>query len=206
MMSDDPFKAWTGAWTALQETLAKASAGAGADADAAARLREFGQDYAGFATSFWGQFPGAGQPAAAAPWQGPAALQAALAEHYRRMISPAMPPQVTAAGALPALAAAIARCQRAGQALAAQAAAIGADAARRLVAELSRTDAAAAPITTLAALHGLWIECGEAAWAAAVHQDDYAAAQAEWLTSLVELQFEQRRLQQGVEPPPGSGR
>jgi len=39
-----------------------------------------------------------------------------------------------------------------------------------------------------------------------VHQDDYAAAQAEWLTSLVELQFEQRRLQQAVEPPAGSGR
>lgn len=200
-MTDDPFKPWMAAWTALQETLAKVSA----TGDVADRLRESGQDYAGFATTFWSQFPGAGQPPAAAPWQGSAALQAALAEHYRRMISPAMPPQVAAAGTAPALAAAVARCQRAGQALAAQATAIGADAARRLVAELSRTDAAAAPITTLAALHELWIECGEAAWAAAVHQDDYAAAQAEWLTSLVELQFEQRRLQQGAQPPAGSG-
>lgn len=201
-MSDDPFKAWIGAWTAAQEALARGAAGN----DVAQPLREFGQDYAAFATSFWGQFSGAGQPQAAPPWQGSPALQAALAEHYRRMISPAMPPQVTAAGALPALAAAAARCQRAGQALAAQATAIGADAARRLVAELSRTDAAAAPITTLAALHELWVECGEAAWAAAVHRDEYAAAQAEWLTSLVELQFEQRRLQQGAEPPAGSGR
>jgi len=200
-MTDDPFKAWMGAWTAAQETLAGANAGA----EIAQRLREFGQDYAGFATGFWGQFPGAGQPPAAAPWQGSAALQAALAEHYRGMISPAMPPEVAAAGALPALAAAVARCQRAGQALAAQATAIGADAARRLVAELSRTDAAAAPITTLAALHELWIECGEAAWAAAVHQDGYAAAQSEWLSSLIELQFEQQRLRQSERPPAGSG-
>lgn len=202
MMTDDPYKAWLGAFNAAQDTLANVGAGG----DVAQRLREFGQDYADFATSFWGQFPGNAQPPAAAPWQGSAALQAALAEHYRRMISPAMPPQVTAAGTLPALAAAVARCQRAGQALAAQASAIGADAARRLVAELARTDAAAAPITTLAALHDLWVECGEAAWAAAVHQDDYAAAQAEWLTSLVELQFAQRQLQQGGGPPAGSGR
>jgi len=173
-MTDDPFKAWMGAWTALQDTLIRISA--------------------------------AGPTPAAAPWQGSDALQTALAETYRRMIAPAMPPQLAVAGTLPALAAAVARCQRAGQALTAQAAAIGADAARRLVAELSRTDAAAAPITTLAALHELWIECGEAAWSAAVHQDDCAAAQAEWLTSLVELQFAQRQLQQGVASPAGSGR
>lgn len=200
-MTDDPFKAWMGAWTAAQETLARVNAGG----DIAQRLREFGQDYAGVAAGLWGHFPGAGQPPAAAPWQGSAALQAALAEHYRGMISPAMPPQVAAAGTLPALAAAVARCQRASRALAAQATAIGADAARRLVAELSRTDAEAAPITTLAALHELWIECGEAAWAAAVHQDGYAAAQSEWLASLIELQFERRRLQQGAQPPAGSG-
>lgn len=173
----------------------------GAAGDVAQRLLDFGQDYAGLATSFWGQFSGAVQAPAAAPWPGSAALQAALAEHYRRMIAPAMPPEVTAATAMPALAEALARCQRAGQALAAQSSAIGADAARRLVAELSRTDAQAAPVTTLAALHALWIECGEAAWSAAVHQDDYAAAQSEWLAALIELQFEQRRLQQGAQPP-----
>lgn len=200
MVNEDPFKAWTAAWTAARETLAKG----GATGDVAQRLLDFGQDYAGFATSFWGQFAAAGQAPAAAQWQGSAALQAALAEQYRRMISPAMPSQMTAANAMPALAEALTRCQRAGQALAAQSSAIGADAARRLVAELSRTDAAAAPITTLAALHELWIECGEAAWAAAVHQDDYAAAQAEWLAALIELQFEQRRPQQGTQPPAGS--
>lgn len=199
-MTEDPFKAWTAAWTAAREALAKGSAAG----DVAQRLLEFGQDYAGFATIFWGQFSAAGQAPPAAPWQGSAALQAALAEHYRRMISPAMPPQMTAASALPALTEALARCQRAGQALAAQSSAIGADAARRLVAELSRTDATAAPITTLTALHELWIECGEAAWAAAVHQDDYAAAQSEWLAALIELQFEQRRLQQGATPPAGA--
>lgn len=196
-MTEDPFKPWMAAWTAAMETLARGSAAG----NVAQRLLDFGQDYAGFATSVWGQFSGAGQPPAAAQWQGSAALQAALAEQYRRMISPAMPPQMTAASTMPALSEALARCQRAGQALAAQSTAIGADAARRLVAELSRTDAAAAPITTLAALHELWIECGEAAWAAAVHQDDYAAAQSEWLAALIELQFERRRLQQGAQPP-----
>ncbi|HEU0225354.1 MAG TPA: poly(R)-hydroxyalkanoic acid synthase subunit PhaE [Steroidobacteraceae bacterium] len=142
----------------------------------------------------------AGLQSSTAPWQASAPLQAALAEHYSRMILAAMPPELTAPGTLPAQAAAVSHCQRAAQALAARASAIGADAARRLVAELSRTDAAAAPITTLAALHELWIECGEAAWSAAVHQDDYAAAQAEWLASLVELQLERRRPQQGVQP------
>lgn len=200
-MTADPFKAWTDAWTAAQETLARVNAG-GAIAQ---RLREFGQDYAGFATGFWSQFPGAGQPPAAAQWLGSAPLQAALAEHYRSMIGPAALPEMAAASTVPALAAAFARCQRAAQALAAQATAIGADAARRLIAELSRTDAAAAPITTLAALHELWIECGEAAWAAAVHQDGYAAAQSEWLASLVELEFEQQRLRQSARPPAGSG-
>jgi len=196
-MTDDPFKAWMGAWTAATAPAAPGQA----DSDVAKRLFEFGQDYAGFATSFWGQFAGAGQPPAA-QWLGSAPLQASLAEHYRRMIAPAMPAEVAAAAMLPALAGAVARCQRAGQALAAQAAAIGADAAARMAAELSRTDAA--PITTLAALHDLSVECGEAAWSAAVHRDDYAAAQAEWLAALVELQFEQRRLQQPVQPPAGS--
>lgn len=199
-MTEDPFKAWMAAWTAARETLARGSA----QGDVAQRLLDFGQDYAGFATSFWGQFTGAGLAPAAAQWPGSAALQATLADQYCRLISPAMPPQMTDANTMPALTNALARCQRAGQALAARSTAIGADAARRLVAELSRTDAAAAPITTLAALHALWIECGEAAWAAAVHQDDYAAAQSEWLAALIELQCEQRRLQRGAQPPAGA--
>lgn len=130
-------------------------------------------------------------------------LQAMFAGHYRRMLALAMPAPAAATAGQPGLAQAAARCQRAAQALAEQTTAIAADAARRLAAELSRTDASATPIVTLGALHALSIECGETAWTAAVHQDAYADAQAEWLASLVELQFEQRRLQQAAQPPGG---
>ena len=43
------------------------------------------------------------------------------------------------------------------------------------------------PITTLRELHALWIDCGEAAWAAAAHREEFAAAQAELLAAFVEL-------------------
>ena len=36
-------------------------------------------------------------------------------------------------------------------------------------------------------LHSLWIDCGEAAYAAAAHRDEFAAAQAELLAAFVEL-------------------
>jgi hypothetical protein len=164
--------------------------------DAVRQLLEFSQQYAGFAMDCWRLAAGAqAAPAAGMPQPGLEALQPMFAEHYRRLLAPALPPEIPGAAA-PAMAAALARCQRAGQALAAETTAAAADAARRLVAELSRTDAGAPPVTTLRGLHELWIECGEAAWAAAVHGDAYATAQAEWLASLIELQFEQRRLQQ----------
>ena len=130
-------------------------------------------------------------------------LQAMFAGHYRRMLALAMTAPAAGTAEQPGLAQAAARCQRAARTLAGHTATIAADAARRLVAELSRTDAAATPIVTLAALHALSIECGETAWIAAVHQDAYADAQAEWLASLVELQSEQRRLQDAAQAPGG---
>ena len=45
----------------------------------------------------------------------------------------------------------------------------------------------APPITTLRELHALWIDCGEAAYAAAAHRDEFAEAQAELLAAFVEL-------------------
>lgn len=164
--------------------------------DALRQLLEFSQQYSGFAMDCWRLAAGAGAgPATGVPPPGLEALQPMFAEHYRQLLAPAMPPEIPGAAAAPVMAAALARCQRAAQALAAQTTAAAADAARRLVEELSRNDAGAAPITTLRGLHDLWIECGEAAWAATVHGDAFAAAQAEWLASHIELQFEQRRLQ-----------
>jgi hypothetical protein len=77
--------------------------------------------------------------------------------------------------------------------MATQGAEIAADASRRLTMALADENPAATPVTSLRELHDLWVECGEAAWAAAVHQDSYAAVQAEWLAALVELMQEQRR-------------
>ena len=68
-----------------------------------------------------------------------------------------------------------------------QATAIAIDACERLGASLSATGSAAPPITSLRDLHALWIECGEAAYAAAAHREEFAAAQAELLMALVEL-------------------
>jgi hypothetical protein len=52
---------------------------------------------------------------------------------------------------------------------------------------LSASGPAAPPVTTLRELHALWIECGEAAWAAAAHRDEFAEAQAELLAAHVEF-------------------
>jgi hypothetical protein len=120
-------------------------------------------------------------------------MQAAFAESYRRMLMSAAPLGALPTGAGAGVAAAIARCQRAWQAMATQGAEIAADASRRLAAALADENPAATPVTSLRELHDLWVECGEAAWAAAVHQDSYAAVQAEWLAALVELMQEQRR-------------
>jgi hypothetical protein len=36
-------------------------------------------------------------------------------------------------------------------------------------------------------LHELWIECGEAAYAAAAHGEEFSAAQAELLAAMIEM-------------------
>jgi hypothetical protein len=148
-------------------------------------FHESAQAYAAFAADCWRAGLGAAVP-----------LAGVFAEHYRRLLAPVMPAEAVAATAVPALAAAATRCQRAAQALAALANGVATDAARRLTAELARTDAA--PITTLRELHDLWVECGEQAWSAAVHQDAFGDAQSEWLASLVELHFEQQRVRRAA--------
>ena len=52
---------------------------------------------------------------------------------------------------------------------------------------LAATGPEAQPITSLRELHALWVECGEAAYSQAAHREEFAAAQAELLSALVEL-------------------
>lgn len=107
---------------------------------------------------------------------------AILAAGYRQLFMLAAPvPQ-----APPGTAAAL-RLQRATQAFGALAAAAAVDAAERFQSALAATDPALPKITTLRALHQLWIDCGETAHAAAAHAPAWAQAQAELLNALVEL-------------------
>lgn len=140
-------------------------------------LSDYASDYAGLAA------------AALAQWQAGGAsldaLSAPLVERYQKLFTPPglVPanPEATEGGA------AWLRMQKARQRYAELALAIATDAGRRLVSALSANGSAAPPITSLRELHSLWIECGEAAWAAAAHREEFAEAQAELLAAHVEL-------------------
>ena len=113
------------------------------------------------------------------------ALGIPLIERYRQLF---MPPGLAAAGDGPAqVGAAFLRYQQAMQGFASQVNAIAIDAAGRLAEALARSGPEAPPITTLRDLHSLWIDCGEAAYAAAAHREEFAEAQAELLAAFVEL-------------------
>jgi len=62
-----------------------------------------------------------------------------------------------------------------------------ADAGRRLGTALADDGPDAVPITSLRELQALWIDCGEAAWSAAAHREEFAQAQAELLAAWVAL-------------------
>jgi Poly(R)-hydroxyalkanoic acid synthase subunit (PHA_synth_III_E) len=103
---------------------------------------------------------------------------------YQHLFTPAgpSPAQQASAGAAAGL-----RWQRASEPYASLVAAIASDAWARLARALTEEGPEAAPITSLAALHALWIDCGESAWADAAHREDFAEAQAELLAALVGL-------------------
>lgn len=79
------------------------------------------------------------------------------------------------------------RWQRASERFGVLVAAIANDAFARLSRALGEDAPGAPQVTTLAGLHALWIDCGEAAWAEAVHCEDFAEAQAELLAALAGL-------------------
>jgi Poly(R)-hydroxyalkanoic acid synthase subunit (PHA_synth_III_E) len=138
-------------------------------------LAAFAGQYASLAALFAG--PGAAATA------GFDALRVPLAGGYQQLFASAALPQPGAAS--PADPAASARYQAAAQRMAALAAAVAVDAGERLSRALG--ESGAPPITTLHDLHELWIDCGEAAWAAAAHREEFAVAQAELLAALVGL-------------------
>ena len=121
--------------------------------------------------------------------QGPAALQASLSEGYLRLFSLGV--QGGSAATVPsgpvAPTPAFARFQAAAARWSSLMSAIAQDAAFRLATALQDTGPGAPPITSLAELRALWVDCGEAAYADAVRRDEFAAAQAELLMATVEL-------------------
>jgi len=152
--------------------------------EAVRRLTEYGRDFAGIAEDCCQYFARVG---AAGGFE---TLRAPFTERYRRLFTPedAWTAGATtgAGGASPAYL----RWQRASREMGEQAALIAADAFQRLSAALTSSDPEAAPITSVRALHELWIECGEAAYAAVARTPEYARAQSELLVAIVESRAE----------------
>ena len=132
------------------------------------------------------------EAAARVPGASNDAIRAIFTDRYRQLFTPEFariapvpdPPDVSAA--------AMTRWQAATQRFGLQIAAIANDASQRLTGLLLADDAGLPPVTSLMQLHGLWIECGEAAYAAAAHGDEFAEAQAELLGAWVELRAASR--------------
>lgn len=119
----------------------------------------------------------------------PVALQAGLVEHYRRLFMPSFVPGAAATESN----ATFIRCQQAAERFGRLATAIARDASERFRASLSETGPQATPITSLRELHALWIDCGEAAYAAHAHREEFADAQAELLAAFIELRAGQMK-------------
>jgi hypothetical protein len=152
--------------------------------DAISRLADYGRDFAGIAEDCCKYFATLGAAGAVE------ALRTAFTERYRRLFTPEgvwTADAMADSGGNPAT---YLRWQRASQKLGEHAASIAADAYQRLSSALACSGPEAAPITTVRALHELWIECGEAAYAAAANTKAFADAQAELLAALVEWRAE----------------
>ncbi len=112
------------------------------------------------------------------------ALRSPLAEAYRQLFSG---PASQAFEKADAGADAFVRWQRAYERFGEFAGEAANDAFVRLVRALAEESPPASPVTSVAALHALWIDCGEAAWAEVAHRDEFAEAQAELLAALAGL-------------------
>jgi hypothetical protein len=148
--------------------------------EAIGRLTDYGRDFAGIAEDCCRFFARAGATG------GFEALRTPFIERYRRLFTPegawTAGAKIGVGGTSPAYL----RWQRASRELGEQVALIAADAFERLSAALTSSDPEAAPITSVRALHELWIDCGEAAYAAVARTPAYAEAQSELLAAIVE--------------------
>ncbi len=173
---------WMSAWLAAERQFAHFTVGGSladgsAQSQAQQKLADYARDYAAIAAAFWNQLQ--------SPRPDFEALREPLTERYRRLF---MPPGAAAAGSDSSGAGASwIRCQQAIDRYARQATVIAIDACDRLRVALAASGPDAPPITSLRDLHALWIDCGEAAYSEAAHRQEFAAAQAELLTALVEL-------------------
>jgi Poly(R)-hydroxyalkanoic acid synthase subunit (PHA_synth_III_E) len=158
---DSPELPWLRAWRAAEAELSQLSGinpAAAETTDALRRLQEFGGQVAALAAAVAPQAAMQGHAASAST---------AHFESYRRLFASGLPQ------AAPEFSQILAG--------------IAADAAARFATELGRGDSDARPITSLRELFELWIDCGEAAWAAAAHREAFAVAQAKLLAAIVEL-------------------
>lgn len=190
---------WMSAWLDAERRLADPSANppVGGE-DAMRRLLTLGRDYLAIGSEWWRHFAPQAQAAAVAATAPPGfeAMRALMVERYQRLFTPEFPTAASVPDTAAGSAGAMLRYRAAWQSYSQQIARIANDAFRRLAAELARTDAAAAPISSLRELHELWVDCGETAYAAAAHGEAFAAAQAELLAAFVELRFEQQQAAQ----------
>lgn len=173
---------WVTAWTEVQRRLLGQAAGAP------------GGDCVGVAADWWRLF--GTQAAGAVTASSPAdleSLRALFIDHYRQWFTPEIALGPAARDPMHDGVAATMRWQAATRRFGQLTMEIAGDAFRRLSAALVNDDVALPPITSLRELHELWIECGEAAYAAAAHGDEFADALAELLAAWVELCAERRR-------------
>jgi class III poly(R)-hydroxyalkanoic acid synthase PhaE subunit len=182
-------------WTEAQQALLRQASEGGTET--IRRIRQFGDDYLGMTQELWkfveSRAAGVAGGQAPAPGNGLDRLRESLKDKFARAYLPAFAPLQGQPQGGERLMAATLRWQRATARMGELQAAVAADAAGKLATELSGPDAAGPAVTTLRALHDLWVDCGERAYAAVAHGDDYAAAQAELLMAMVEMLSEQRR-------------
>lgn len=152
--------------------------------EAIRRLTNYGRDFVGVAEDCCRHF------AEASAAGGFEALRAPFIERYRRLFAPEGGWTAGATAGAGGASQAYLRWQRASRELGEQVAWIAADAFERFCGALSSSDPESAPITSVRALHELWIDCGEAAYAAVARTPSYADAQSELLAAIVEWRAE----------------
>ncbi len=155
------------------------------------RLKEFGEDYLGITRELWNLVE---SHAALAPGSASQAFRDGLRDRFERMYMPKFGLLQGQPQATERLMATTLRWQHASSRMSEMLSNAATSAVEDLFAALSGSPESGSVVTTLRQLHDLWVECGERAYAKIAHSDDFAAAQAELLSAMVELRFEQRRV------------